>query len=705
MAILGKIRSQGLFLIIIIALALFAFIVGDLIRQGSFSSDDQNVVGYVGDTELSRQEFSDQVEATMSQRSGMSNVQASNIVWDQQVRDAVLREQINAAGIKVTDAQVADYMKAAYSRFPQFQDENGQFSEALFAQYVNQTSAQDPQAWQRALDNAANQVRQQRLFSLLKSGVIGTTADGEFAYRIENDKRDFQFVNIPYSSIPDADVEISKSDIKSYLGDHKKQYQVEANRDIQFVLFADVASDEDTKALQVEMNEFIDGKDNQYNEETKQTETTPGLRTASDAGTFVNAYSDLPYTDRFTMVSQLSPAERSLASMEVGSIAGPYKDGEFSKVTKIEAKKTLNDSVKNRHILVPYSGANRAGSDVTMNKEAAKKLADSIASSIGQSKDNYDTSYGYYTDNEPTILAQDIGWVVYSGNAAQFAPGFTKFLYDNNSGTVGVTESSFGYHVIRIDETGGSGEAIKLATVAKRIISSKATTKDLYTQTQKFQQAAGKGDFDALAKEYKVEVMPVRNLKALDENLPNISRNRAIVQWAFDNDREIGDVDRFETTEGYVVAQLTKISDEGLMSVEEASSKVTPILRNKKKAEMIMAKIKSADINTIATEQKQQVETANAISRQSPILAGIGQETKVVGTAFGLKEGQTSKAIAGQKGVFVVKLTGIDNAPKLESYSNDAKLVAQRTANQSTSALVEALKKATKIEDKRALFY
>jgi len=705
MAILGKIRSQGLFLIIIIALALFAFIIGDLIRQGSFSSEDQNVVGYVGDTELSRQEFSNQVEATMNQRAGMTTVQAANVVWDQQVRDAVLREQINAAGLKVTDEQISDYLKAAYSRFPQFQDENGQFSNTLFAQYVNQAATQNPQGWQQDLDNAGNQVRQQLLFTLLKSGVIGTTADGEFAYRLENDKRDFQFVTIPYASIPDEEVEVSKADIKSYIEDHEKQFQADASRDIQYVLFSDKASEKDSKALDAEMNLLISGKENQYNETTKQTETTPGLSTTQNTEAFVNANSDLPYTGRYTMVSKLSPAQRTLATIEVGSIYGPYKDGEYSKITKIEEKKTLNDSVDNRHILIPFAGATRAGSDVTMDKEAAKKLADSIAATIGQSKDNYDARFKYYQENVPQILAQEIGWVVYSGNAAQFAPGYTKFLYDNNEGTVGVAESSFGYHVIRIDETGGAGEALKLATIAKKIVSSKETSKQLYTQTQKFQQAAEKGDFEGLAKQNEVEVVPVRNLKVLDENLPGISSNRAIVQWAFDKDREIGDVERFETPEGYVIAQVTKVSEKGLMSVEEASATVTPLLRKKKKAEMIKAKIKANDINTIATNQNVQVQTANSMNRLSPVIAGVGQEPKVVGTAFGLKEGQTSKPVVGENGVFVIKVTAIDNAPELDNYNNDAKLVAQRTANQSTSALVEALKKATEIEDRRASFY
>ncbi|SCY44542.1 peptidylprolyl isomerase/peptidyl-prolyl cis-trans isomerase D [Nonlabens sp. Hel1_33_55] len=705
MAILGKIRSQGVILIIIIALALFAFIIGDLIRQGSFTSEDQNVIGYVGDTELDRQQFTRQVEASMNQRAGMSTIQAVNGVWEQQVRDAVLKQQIDEAGIQVTDEEVSNYMKAAYARFPQFQDENGQFSDALFAQYVNQAATQNPQGWAQDLASAENQVRQQKLFTLLKSGVIGTRTDGEFAYRLENDKRDFQYVNIPYSSISDSAVEIIKSDIKDYIKKNEKQFQADAQRDIEYVLFEDKASTEDVTAINKELSSLIGSKANQYNEQTKKTESVAGLRDTQNTELFINANSDLPYSNRYTMVSSLTPSQRELTNLSVGEIYGPYNDGEFAKISKIEDKKTINDSVKNRHILVSFAGASRAGSDVTRDKAAAKKMADSILGTIGQSKDNYDEKYEYYQENEPQILAQDLGWVVYSGNAAQFAPGYTKFLYANNEGTVGVAESDFGYHVIRIDETAGAGEAIKLATVAKRVNASKSTSKSLYTKTQKFQQAAESGDFDELAKEYEVTATPVRNLKALDESLPALGRNRDIVKWSFNNDREVGDVERFETTQGYVVVKLSRVSEEGLMTVEEASPKVTPILRNKKKAEMIKAKINSTDLNTIATNQKQQVSTANAVNRMSPVLAGVGQEPKVVGTAFGLKEGQTSAPIAGDKGVFVIKLTGIDNAPDLDNYTNDSRTVAQRTANQSTSALVEALKKATKIEDKRSVFY
>lgn len=705
MAILGKIRSQGLILIIIIALALFSFIIGDLIRQGSFSSEDQNVIGYVGDTELERQQFSRQVEASMTQRTGMSTIQAVNGVWDQQVRDAVLKQQIEDAGIEVTDAEVSNYMKAAYARFPQFQDENGQFSEVLFAQYVNQAVEQNPDAWAQDLASAENQVRQQKLFTLLKSGVIGTRTDGEFAYRLENDKRDFQYVNIPYSSISDSAVEITKADIKNYIKDHKDQFQADAQRDIEYVLFEDKPSNEDIKAINAELKGLIETKENQYDKITGKTGPAAGLRDTKNVELFVNANSDEPYTGRFTMVSSLTPAQRDLANLEIGEIYGPYKDGDFAKISKIQDKKTINDSVKNRHILVSFAGASRAGSDVTRTKEQAKTMADSIANTIGQSKDNYDARYKYYEENEPQILAQDLGWVVYSGNAAGYAPGYTKFLYDNNDGSIGVAESSFGYHIIRIDEVGGKGEAIKLATVAKKVNASKATSKSLYTKTQKFQQAAKKGDFNALAKEYEVTATPVRNLKSLDESLPALGRNRDIVKWSFNNDREIGDVERFETAQGYAVVRVTRISNEGLMTVEEASPKVTPILRNKKKAEMIIAKIKSSDLNTIANNQKQQVQTATSINRQSPVIAGVGQEPKVVGTAFGLEQGKTSAPIAGDKGVFVITVTSIDNAPDLENYTNDARTVAQRTANQSTSALVEALKKATNIEDKRASFY
>lgn len=93
------------------------------------------------------------------------------------------------------------------------------------------------------------------------------------------------------------------------------------------------------------------------------------------------------------------------------------------------------------------------------------------------------------------------------------------------------------------------------------------------------------------------------------------------------------------------------------------------------------------------------------LTEKNPTLPGVGEEPFVVGTAFGLAQGATSKPIAGENGVFVIKVIAIETAPELQNYTFNANTIATQSANQSTTKLVEALKKAVEIEDNRSVFY
>ncbi|WP_438969222.1 peptidylprolyl isomerase [Nonlabens sp.] len=700
MAILGKIRNQGVILILVIALALFAFII-----QGVLTSDGQkqaDAVGYVGDTEINRESFARKVEnASQNRGANFSQVQAVKSVWDQEVRNAVLAQQIEAAGIQVTDSKVADQVKANYKSNPQFQNEDGSFSEAQFATFVKSIN---PDVWNDYVQGTASIAKQELFFNLLKSGLTATNADGEMEYRMENDNRSFSYVTVPYTTIPDGDIEITKSEIDAYVSKHKEQFKVEAQRNIEFTLFEDKASQTDKDALKADLNKLLTSQ-TQRNLNTNKDYTIPAITDAKDLGAYVAQNSDLPYDNRYVMVSNLPAAAKGVTNVDKGNTFGPYVDGEYMKLSLVEDRKVINDSVQNRHILIAYAGAERADPSITRNKEAAKKTADSIFNIIGQNKGTFDSKFEYFKENKEVANGQDIGWVIYSGNARNYAAGFTKFLYANDKGTVGITESNFGYHIIRIDDTAAPTDAIKLATVAKRIVASKQTGKDLYTKTVKFQKAVKTGDFVALAKENGVTVTPVNNLKPLDETLPTIGQNRSIVKWAFEEDRSVGDIERFETSQGYVIVKLNKKSEAGNMSSEEASAKVTPILRKEKKAKLIMEKIKSTNLAEIAKNQGQTTKNAATINRKNPTIPGAGEEPVVVGTAFGLAQGVTSKPIAGESGVFVIKVTSIETAPDLQNYASNANSISTQAANQSTTKLVEALKKSVEIEDNRAVFY
>ena len=191
----------------------------------------------------------------------------------------------------------------------------------------------------------------------------------------------------------------------------------------------------------------------------------------------------------------------------------------------------------------------------------------------------------------------------------------------------------------------------------------------------------------------------------MDANIPGVGENRSIVTWAFNKDTNIGDVKRFNTTNGYVIAQLTRRNPKGLKSIAEASATVTPILRNEKKAKLIRESISSTDIKKVASNQNLSTKTANAITMANPTIAGSGTEPKVIGTAFGLKLGETSKLIDGVKGVFMVKVTAVNNAPEIQDYSAFANRLNTSSAASIDANAFNALKNKADIDDNRAAFY
>jgi peptidyl-prolyl cis-trans isomerase D len=164
----------------------------------------------------------------------------------------------------------------------------------------------------------------------------------------------------------------------------------------------------------------------------------------------------------------------------------------------------------------------------------------------------------------------------------------------------------------------------------------------------------------------------------------------------------VGDVKRFNVPGGYAIAQLTAQNKKGLMSVEDASATVMPKLRKEKKAQIIKDRISATTIEDVASVENVTVRNASALNMKNPTITGAGKESLVVGTAFGLGEGETSGLIEGDKGVYMVQVTKITPAVALDNYQAAANRVGQVKASAVNTKLYNALKDASDIEDNRA---
>ncbi|MBI6116924.1 peptidylprolyl isomerase [Salegentibacter maritimus] len=706
MAVLNKIRQRSVFLIIIIALALFSFVLADVIRNGGFSSQkDQNTIATINGEEVSREDFARQVEGFQRQMgANVSTSQAVNQVWEQTLRETILKEELEKLGIRAGKAQIREVMRTQMGSNPAFRNEAGMFDENRVREYIASLRSTQPEAYQQWLqmeENMGDIARQNMYFSMVTAGIGATIVEAEQAYRFQNNTVDLRFVQLPYSSISDDEVEVSKDEIRAYIKDHAAQFETEASRNIRYVYFEETASDEDVKETEEALNALLENRV-EYNAVTSSNDTLAGFNSTTDYEDFVEANSDLPYDNRFKFKNEL-PSEFAdeLFNLNEGETFGPYQHEGYFKLSKLVETKQVPDSIKASHILVAYQGQQFAP-DVTRSKEEAEALADSLANVIKGNKDKFaELAVEFSSDRSNNQDGGDLGY---------FGPGdmvseFDTYVLNNNKGDVGVVETDFGYHVIHIAEQSQREKAVKIATIARELEASERSRNNLFNETTKFEIAAGEGDFAEVAKEGDYDVRTVNNVKALDENIPGVGQQRRIVQWAFEDEANVGDIKRFDIPSGYVVAQLTAKNKKGLMTAENASSKVLPILTKEKKAEILKSKINSENLEEIASNNNTMVQTANAVSLGSPTLPGAGREPEVVGSVFALEAGSLSKPIAGNNGVYVVELESKNEAPAMNSYSGIAQQETAQRRQNASQRLFEALREKAEIEDNRARFY
>ena len=704
MAVLNKIRQRSLFLILIIALALFSFVLADLFKNSdALTSKSQNIVATINGKEISREDFMFKVEQLQRQMGpNATTTQVMNRVWEQEVRQAVMETQFEELEISVEKDQMRDLLKTSLATNPNFLNEAGVFDENKMNEYIanlKETSPAGFESWINYENQLASNALNQNYFNMVKAGLTGTLAEGKLEHELEGNKVDIKYVQIPFSSIPDSIVEVSKSEIAAYIKKNKKQFEVEASRDIRFVEFKEVASVEDENVIKSELETYINGR---LVDERGRKDTIVAFSKVKDNEAYINsiAASDIKFDERFVFKSSL-PTEfaDAIYNLNEGEVYGPYKhDGSF-KVTKVIAVKQIPDSAKVRHILIPFKGAQSADPEETKTEAQAKATADSLLTILKRNRSKFPEFVTAFSSDKGSVeKGGRYDWHPYN----TMVPEFNDFEFEGKTGDLGVVKTVFGFHIIEIEGQKNKTKAIQVGTIARKIEPSEATTDKVFRDASNFEIKAGEGDFEALAIEKKYTVRPVNGIKVLDENIPGVGNQRPIVRWAFEEDVEVGDIKRFNIPNGYVIAQLVAKHEKGLMSVEDATARVLPIVRKEKKAKLIKDRVSATTLNELATAEKTSVRTASGINMKNPTISGAGREPLVVGAAFGLKEGETSGLIEGSNGVYMVQVTKVTPAVELDNYQAAANRVEQQKASAVNTKLYNALKEAAEIEDNRA---
>lgn len=693
MAVLSKIRDRSLFLIIVIGLALFAFVLDPSTLTDFFNSTKVNQVGEVNGETISRQEFIEELDAYRQQTGGrVSDIQAARIVWDNMLRQKIYKKQLNDAGITIGEEDVWNEIISApfVQNNPQYQNELGQFDEAKFKKFLADTKENNEALW-RQWSNYMNQVRDNAetntYNNLVTAGLGASLKESEFEYAIDNTKLSGQFVYVPFSSVADSLVKIRKSEIQDYISANEKDFKVEDMRDIFYVQFKIEPTKADEDAIKAEVGAIAN--------DLKASKDDKLLLSEND--------SDLDLNPNFQYESYVNQEiSKDLFATKVGEVFGPYKDKEYFKISKVVEESRMPDSARASHILIPYLGAQRAAADVTRSKDAAKKLADSILNIVKRDKKKFAIlAKDLSSDRGSAEKGGDLDWFNYN----RMTPAFRDFCFTNKTGKVDVVETPFGYHVIRIDDQKNYQRVIKLSTFAKKIVPSEATENAVYARAQEFAlEVTNTNDFALAAKNKGYTPKPAVGMKTLDENVPGLGNQRQIVSWSFGSDTKVGDFKRFDLEGSYVVATLSGKTEKGLMSVEKAINRVRPILLNEKKAEILSEKFTNGELKDIAKALKISVRSANGVTLKSPTLPGIGLEPNVIGAMYNAELNKVYTKVVGAKGVFAFVVTKKEDPVALPNFETNRKQIVE-ARRKSTFRIYNALKDASEIEDYRAQMY
>ena len=705
MAVLGKIRQQSIILILVIGMALFAFVISGVFDGSSANNGPTDPIAVVNEEEIDITFFRQMVEQT-ERTYNYSTLQAVNLVWNQALRNTIFEQEFEKLGIDAGKDQLEQIISRddAVVNTVSFQNQSGFFDFGIFTDYIAEMRVQDPAAYEnwKAQEKSIIGIAKQKIYlDLIKSSGGITETEAKNLYHFENDNINLEYVQIPFDVIPDSLVSVSVTEITQYILSHEKDYERAASRNLQFVSFEENPTEDDLAKISLSLEGLKDERI-AYNEVSKLTDTIEGFRTTENIIDFVDQYSEVTFDSVYRSRGKFNNEYADiLFGLDVGEVFGPYRDGNYFKISRLLDRKE-NASLRASHILLSYKGATRTSEGVTRTKEEAKREANRILRIARRGKDNFEELARENSDGPTKNLGGDLGFF----KEGQMAQEFFNFANKNRVGNIGLVETEFGFHIIKVTD---KDDLALIADVANESIASNQTANEIFRSATKFEMESNNtNEFIATAEKYNYQVRPVKQVTALEENMPGLFDQRQIVRWAFEEDTNVGDIRRFSLVGagGYAVVQLTAINEEGPASIDEVGKEVRNQIIEDKKADLIKKKYEGiTSLEALAEEESLTIETASAVNQKNPTIVGAGNEPYVVGAAFSMVEGSFSELIHGKLGVYKLKLLKKNEAELLEDYIK----FSQKNLRDGSFSLLEnvfsALESNANIYDNRGIYY
>jgi peptidyl-prolyl cis-trans isomerase D len=704
MAAIEKIRRRSGLLIAIIGIALLAFVLQDL-----FQSQGRNtgpVVAVVDGEKISVRDYELLKEKNLNNRRSQSNTNnlssaetysIYNSTLEEMIKNNIMTKEYEASGIGITSEELYDQMTGEHPHqwiVQSFTDADGNFSKENVLNYLQNLDQLPAEYYDRWIDfeKAVKENRLETKFdNLVKASYFLPTALAEKYYQNKNMKASADVIALRYSTIPDSTVVVTDADNKAFYEENKFRYETDERRDIEYVVFEIKPSLQDRQdALKYvqDLRRDFEATDNVAN--------------------FVNANSDKRYDS--TWVSRKNvPQQIENAIFDngngVGYVYGPYEDGESFNMVRIVDMQNRPDSLKASHILISFKGA--YNSQDTISKEDAEAKANALLAQLNAVKNNdelfAELAMANSTDPGSKDKGGDLDWFT----DGMMVPQFNEYVVNNPVGSMGIVETMFGYHIIKVTDKTEPQPKVRLAYMSHEIIPSTKTYQSIYADANKFvTENRSYEKFNTAIEEQGLTKRTMPRMNKSTYQIAGIDNPREIVRWAFDEKTKKGDVSEkiFELDNMLVVAALTGIVHEGYAPLEVVAEQSKYQILNKKKGQMAVDKMKACgnDVNRMVSELGAESTSVSDINIESRVLSNFGVEADIIGTLLGMKEGEEVGPIAGNSSAFIIKNVKFSQPAATTDYSDIIREKTSQFTNKVMSGNVySALKNQAKIKDNR----
>jgi parvulin-like peptidyl-prolyl isomerase len=544
-------------------------------------------------------------------------------------------------------------------------------------------------AFERAV---ANQAQNFKYTNAIEKAIFMPTGLAEAEIKRGDAQHPAQYVYVPYIDVNEDEIAVTDEDAKRYYNANKEDFDQEEGRNIEFINFPLAPSESDREAVRAELATLSLEWMNQ-----------------EDDSVFVNLHSDVRFQSEYYTITELvgTGLDTLVDGQSVGFQKGPIDLGGAFAVVKLVDRKIVPDSVKARHILIPFAGATRADASITRNPQEARVLADSLFAYLEENPSAFEAVSEAFSSD---IVAKEKGGDLGYFSRGSMAKPFENFCFFKKNGSMGVVPTQFGWHVIQVTDQKGSNDVYKIGQIIREILPSEGTIQDLYNQASGYAaEAQTAEDYRVLASDKGFFLRPARNLGRFEEVVSGLGAARRVVRWAWDEEREEGNIGLLENDgKGYVVVVLTDKLNEGTTSFELVQGQCLEAAKKDAKKALITERLENAltgasTIEEVAAAAGKEVRTLSFRISQFNI-AGVGNEAAVVGTICGLEPGSLSGVITGENGAFVAITSPATPAPVLD-YSNMAQNTQRSIRNLVGTQAYKALEEKAKIEDMRYMMF